>query len=60
MTDDIEACLAVVIKALRRCDLPPSEIGQWCSEMQAADRVGFVAEEELKALRVHVEAGGKK
>jgi len=28
--------------------------------MQAADRVGFVAEEELKALRVHVEAGGKK
>jgi hypothetical protein len=56
MTDDIEECLMVVIKALRKCNLPTDEVLTWCSAMLDADRVGFICEGELKSLRQHFEA----
>ncbi len=56
MTDDIEDCLKVVIQALRKCDLPSSELIAWCRDMLKKDRVGFICEEELKALRHDLEA----
>ena len=56
MTDDIEECLMVVIKALGKSNLPTSEVLTWCSAMLENDRVGFICERELKSLRQHVEA----
>ena len=56
MTDDIEECLKVVIQALRKCDLPASESMAWCRDMLKKDRVGFICEEELKALQHELEA----
>ena len=56
MTYDIEECLQVVVAALRKCDLPPGEIVAWCKAMTKADRVGFVYDRELEALRQHAEA----
>ena len=58
MTDDIEECLSVVIKALKQCDLPTGEKIAWCKEMLHRDRVGFIYEEELQALQRHFEASG--
>ena len=60
MTDDIEECLKVVIQALRKCDLPASELIAWCRDMLQKDRVGFICEEELKALRHDLEASRSK
>ena len=51
MTDDIEDCLSVVIKALAKCDLPGDEVSAWCAAMLANDRLGFIAREPLQSLR---------
>lgn len=51
MTEDIEDCLDVVLKALKKPELPAEEIAAWCSAMLAADRVGFIAHNELESLR---------
>jgi uncharacterized Zn finger protein len=51
MTQDIEDCLDVVLKALEKCDLPANEVIAWCSAMLDTDRVGFIAREPLQALR---------
>lgn len=56
MTPDIEDCLGVVFKAFKNCDLPAGEVVQWCSEMLAADRVGFIAGQPLKSLRTRFQA----
>jgi hypothetical protein len=56
MTDDIEECLKVVTIALKKSALPPAEMVTWCDRMAAADRVGFVYDQELRALRNHFEA----
>ena len=56
MTDDIEECLSVVLKALKKCDLPAGEVIAWCAEMLRRDRVGFICDQELQALRNHFEA----
>ena len=56
MTDDIEACLDVVLKALRKCDLPAAEVIAWCAEMINRDRVGFLCDQELRALQRQFEA----
>lgn len=56
MTDDIEECLQVVIKALKKCNLSASEVIAWCSAMLENDRVGFICDRELKSLRQHFEA----
>ncbi len=53
MTDDIEECLDVVLKALKKCDLPADEVIAWCSAMVDNDRVGFIAREPIQSLRNH-------
>jgi hypothetical protein len=53
MTEDIEACLKVVLEALRKCDLPAAEVIAWCSAMLENDRIGFIAREPLQSLRNH-------
>ncbi len=55
MTEDIEACLEVVITALEKSDLPAADVLTWCSAMTANDRVGFIAEKQLQSLRSRVE-----
>jgi hypothetical protein len=55
MTEDIEACLKVVLEALRKCDLPAAEVIAWCSAMLENDRIGFIAREPLQSLRNHVQ-----
>jgi len=56
MTHDIEECLAVVVKALKRSDLPPADVTTWCEGMLKSDRVGCIYRKELQALRSHAEA----
>lgn len=56
MTQDIEDCLDVVLKALEKCGLPAAEVIAWCSAMLDADRVGFIARGPLQALRAHAQA----
>jgi hypothetical protein len=51
MIDDIETCLRPVLKALRKSDLPAAELHAWCSAMIKSDRVGFICDQELRALR---------
>src|SRR5262245_18340473 len=51
MTEEIEDCLGVVIKGLKKCDLPANEVVGWCAAMMANDRVGFIARESLESLR---------
>jgi hypothetical protein len=51
MTDDIEECLQVVINALKNCDLPSDDVIAWCTAMTKKDRVGFICDAELQALR---------
>jgi len=53
MTDDIEECLMVVIKALRKSNLPTDKALVWCSKMLDADRVKFICDRELASLRQH-------
>jgi hypothetical protein len=56
MTDDIQECLSVVLKELKKCDLPANDVIAWCSAMLANDRVGFIAREPLQSLRDHAQA----
>jgi hypothetical protein len=56
MTEDIEACLSVVIEAVTTCDLPVEETLVWCSAMLDADRTGYIARRPLEALRDRVRA----
>ena len=56
MTDDIEDCLNVVLKALKKCDLPADEVIAWCSAMLQNDRVKFIAREPLQSLRNQFQA----
>jgi len=51
MTDDIEACLQVVISALKKSHLPDDDVIAWCAAMAKTDRVGFICDTELRALR---------
>ena len=56
MTDDIEDCLSVVIKNLKKSELPAVEVVAWCAAMVANDRVGFIASDPLESLRSHFQA----
>jgi hypothetical protein len=56
MTDEIEACFAAVLEALQKCDLPAAEVVAWCAEMIKSDRVGFICDQELRALQEQYEA----
>src|SRR5262249_33876870 len=51
MTQDLEDCLTVVLKAIEKCALPANEVIAWCSAMLGNDRVGFIAREPLQSLR---------
>lgn len=51
MTEQIEECLQVVIRALKKCDLPAGDVIGWCAAMLQSDRVGFICDRELQALR---------
>jgi hypothetical protein len=59
MTDDIEECLSVVLKELKKGDLPANDVIAWCSAMLANDRVGFIAREPLQSLRNHSQAASR-
>jgi hypothetical protein len=56
MTHDIEECLAVVVKALKRTTLPPTDVIAWCDGMLKSDRVGCIYRKELQTLRSHAKA----
>ena len=56
MTDDIEECLSVVLKNLKKCDLPGAEVIAWCSAMLENDRLGCIASEPLRSLRKQFQA----
>ena len=56
MTQDIEGCLEVVLRALEKCDLPANEVVAWCTAMLDNDRVGFIARGPLQALRNRAQA----
>ena len=51
MTDDIRECLLPVIKAVRKSKLSATDHFRWTSLMLAADRVGFICQEEVLALQ---------
>jgi hypothetical protein len=55
MTEEIEDCLNVVLKALRKCDLSATEVIAWCEAMLGNDRIGFIAREPLQSLRNRVQ-----
>ena len=59
MTDDIEECLNVVLKELKKGDLAANDVIAWCSAMRANDRTGFIAEEPLESLRKHAQAASQ-
>lgn len=56
MTEEIEECLMVVVKALAKCDLPSDEKLAWCAAMTKRDRVGFICDEEIQALKNRIAA----
>ena len=56
MTDDVEGCLQVVVRAVRKSDLPAAEIVVWCKAMVKSDRVGCIYDRELQALQQQFEA----
>ena len=56
MTYEIEDCLKIVIKALCKSDLPVDDIISWCVEIEEKDRVGFICDKEIQALKVKMEA----
>jgi hypothetical protein len=58
MTQEIEECLGEVLSALKKCTLSPREVIVWCAEMLKRDRVGFICERQLKALRDQFERLG--
>lgn len=57
MTDDVEECLQVVIKAITKSDLPAADVTAWCVEMTKRDRVGFICDVELASLARQVKLG---
>ena len=56
MTEEIEECLLVLVKALAKCDVPSDEKLAWCVEMTKRDRVGFICDDEIQTLRNRVKA----
>lgn len=56
MTQQIEECVGVLVQALTKCDLPADQVVAWCAAMTKSDRVGFIYERELAALRKQFDA----
>lgn len=59
MTEAIEDCLSVILKALPKGNLPADEVLSWCSAMRANDRVGFIATESLQSLQAGFQAAAR-
>jgi hypothetical protein len=55
-TEEIQACLQVVIQAAASCDLPADKLLLWCHRMLENDQVGLICDRELHALRKHLKA----
>lgn len=51
MTEDVEACLQVVLRAVEKSKLPPTRIVAWCDALQNSDRVGFILDKESMAVK---------
>jgi uncharacterized Zn finger protein len=60
MLDEIEDCLSVVVEALGKCDLAAEEVIGWCSEMVRADRVQYIATEEIQSLRGYFQSAAAR
>ena len=54
MPDEIEVCLRPVIRAVAKAD--PDEAKLWCGKMMAADRVGFICDQELARVAIDVKS----
>ena len=50
MFDDVEECVHVVIKGLKKADLPKETIQTWAKQMQRADRIDCICDKELGVL----------
>ena len=50
MTEDIEGCLHIVIRAIGKSDVPAPDVAEWCVNMTQQDRVGFICDAELATL----------
>jgi hypothetical protein len=51
MTEDVEACLEAVLRAVEKSKLPPARIVAWCDALRKNDRVGFILDKEVNAVR---------
>lgn len=51
MSDDIAECLRIVIQAVGKSKLSSPVVIAWCDQLRKSDRVGFIAEQEIQALR---------
>jgi hypothetical protein len=58
MADDVAGCLQVVLRAVAKSKLPPARIVAWCSELENRDRVGFILNKEISAVRKQFEMEG--
>jgi hypothetical protein len=56
MTQDIEDCLDVVLKAFEKCDLPAAGVIAWCPAMPDEVRVVFITRGPLQVPRTHARA----
>ena len=54
MTEEIKDCIQVVINALKKSDVSPEKVSDWCGAMANADRVGFICESELASLKKQI------
>lgn len=51
MTEDVEACWQVVLKAVTKSKLPPTRIVAWCEALRKSDGVGFILDKEIRAVK---------
>ena len=51
MTEDVERCLRVVLRAVETSKLPPARVVAWCDALRKSDRAGFILDKEINALR---------
>jgi hypothetical protein len=56
MTEEIQACLQVVIQAVATRTLPADRLLHWCHQMREKDQVGFICDRELHVLCEHLKA----
>lgn len=54
MTEEIQACLFPVIKAVEKSGLKSTKIVHWSNLMMATDRVGFICRDQILALLKNV------